>query len=124
MIIPQLGICSVIVNHKNKQKLCRIFVVPGNIPVLLGMSDIELLDVLTNNCNTIDVQASYNQIRKKQEDGWYCTSRPWTVDVQLQFHKNRKPIPVMIIIQWLLIILIIVKQINLFLAYMKRLTEM
>ena len=28
--ITQLGICSVTIRHKNKDKLCRIFVVPGD----------------------------------------------------------------------------------------------
>ena len=36
-IIPQLGICNVMINNKNKQMFCRHFVVPGNVQVLLGM---------------------------------------------------------------------------------------
>ena len=38
--------------HKNKQKLCRIFVVPGNEPAPLGIPDIKLLDIVDINCNT------------------------------------------------------------------------
>ena len=45
-----VGLCSNTINHKNKQKLCKFFVVPGNVPTLLGMPHIKLLDILTIKC--------------------------------------------------------------------------
>ena len=44
--IPQLGICSVAIKHKNKQKLCKFSVVPGGGPMLLEMSYIKVLGTL------------------------------------------------------------------------------
>ena len=41
--------------------MCRFFVVPGNDPVLLGMPDIGILDILTINCNTIDTQIDHQK---------------------------------------------------------------
>ena len=40
----------------------------GNGQALLGMPDIEILDVLTINCNTIDMQTQNEQIYNKIED--------------------------------------------------------
>ena len=42
-IVSQLSICSVKINHRNKQRLYRFFVVHGNGQALLGMPDIETL---------------------------------------------------------------------------------
>ena len=36
------------------------FVVPGNVLGLLGMLDIEELDVLAGNCHTVDTQNQVN----------------------------------------------------------------
>ena len=38
--------CIVRVRHKEKTAKCRFFVVPGDVLVLLGMPDIEVLDML------------------------------------------------------------------------------
>ena len=45
--------------HNNKHKICNFFVVPWNGHALLGMPDIEPLDILTLNCNTIDMQEDH-----------------------------------------------------------------
>ena len=34
----------------------NFFVVPGNRQALLGVPDIETLNILTMNCNTVDMQ--------------------------------------------------------------------
>ena len=44
--IEQLGVCAVRLRHKDKIAICRLFVVPGDGPALLGMSDIELLGIM------------------------------------------------------------------------------
>ena len=54
--IAQLGIHKVKIEHNNKLKICNIFVVPGNRQALLGMPDIEILNILTMNCNTMGTQ--------------------------------------------------------------------
>ena len=55
IIILQLGICSLAINHISKQKLCRVIVVLGTGQTLLGMQNMDALDVLTINYNTIDI---------------------------------------------------------------------
>ena len=51
--ITQVGICKGKLEHNNKQKMYNFSVVPGNWQVLLGMPDIEILSILTINCNTL-----------------------------------------------------------------------
>ena len=46
--------CAVKLKHKNKYIKCSFFVLPGDGPVLLGMSDIELLSILRITCDIID----------------------------------------------------------------------
>ena len=39
------------------------------------MQDIEALDMLTMNCNTIDTQSLSGQISKIETDGWGYTNK-------------------------------------------------
>ena len=55
-IITQLGVCEVKIEHNNKQRMCKFFVIPGNGQTLLGMPDINTLSIIHINCNTIDTQ--------------------------------------------------------------------
>ena len=73
---------------------------------MLGMPDVETVDVLTINCNTIDTQISVKHISKKQDDGWCCAYKPQIAIVQLQF-QTMKPMQVVIKIKQSLILLII-----------------
>ena len=41
MIIMKLDICKVKIEHSNKQKMCKFFVVSGNMQALLVMPDID-----------------------------------------------------------------------------------
>ena len=52
--IEQLDVCTVKLRHKNKITKFRIFVVPGDCPVLQGMSDTEVLDILKIMCETME----------------------------------------------------------------------
>ena len=52
----KLSMCTVKIEHNNKQKLCNFFVVKGNRQALLGLPYIEILNILTINCNTIDTK--------------------------------------------------------------------
>ena len=45
--------CTVRLRHKDKIAKCRFFVVPGDGPALLGMPDIELLDILKIMCKVM-----------------------------------------------------------------------
>ena len=46
-----IGVCRVTVMHKDKQNPCRFFVVPGGGQALLGIPDVETLELLGVNCN-------------------------------------------------------------------------
>ena len=48
--------CKVKIEHKNKQKMCNFYVVPWNRQALVGMPDIDTLNITNINCNTIDTQ--------------------------------------------------------------------
>ena len=49
--------------------MCRFFVVPGNGQALLGILDIETLDVLTVNCNTKHMQNKECKSTIRQKTG-------------------------------------------------------
>ena len=46
-------VCTVNLRHKDKCAKCRFFVIPGDGPALLGMPDIELLNILRVSCEVI-----------------------------------------------------------------------
>ena len=65
-------------NHKNKQLACKLFAVPGNGAALLGMSDIELLDILSITVkNDINIKKLwYNLNMDAQKYIKVCTFQP------------------------------------------------
>ena len=58
--IMQLGVCSVMIRHKNK--LCSFFVVPGGGLSLLGMPDIEILGILSVQFSTTEPSGPIREI--------------------------------------------------------------
>ena len=44
--IEQLGVGTVRLRHKGKDAKCRFFLVQGDCPVLIGMLDIKMLNML------------------------------------------------------------------------------
>ena len=54
---------------KDKQKACKLIVVLGNGTDVFGMPDIELLEILAINCNTLATEVSTEWIRRKS-DRW------------------------------------------------------
>ena len=69
--------------HKEKQKVCKCFVVPGSGPVLLGMTDVETLSVLTIRYNTIGRQLTSDD--KAKAEGWKLERYAYnTQDVDVQ----------------------------------------
>ena len=54
--VTQLGISRVNIECNNKHKMCNFFVVPGNGQVSSGMPDIEILKILTIQCNIIGTE--------------------------------------------------------------------
>ena len=48
--------CTVKIEHNNKQKCVHFVVMPGNGQALLGMPDIEVLNIININVNTIDMK--------------------------------------------------------------------
>ena len=51
--IQQLVICTVRLRHKDRYATCRSFVVPRDCPSLLGIPDIELLNIVKIMCEVI-----------------------------------------------------------------------
>ena len=51
--ITQLSRCKVEIKNNDKCRKCTFFVVPGNGEALFSMPDIELLNILNINCNTM-----------------------------------------------------------------------
>ena len=51
-----MGTCTVNIEHNNKHKMCKFFVVLGNGQALLSMPDIDVLNIMHINVNTIDVR--------------------------------------------------------------------
>ena len=54
--VTQLGRCKEEIENNDTCKKYIFFVVPGNEEALLGMPDIELLNILNINCNTIGTE--------------------------------------------------------------------
>ena len=67
--ITQLGTFAVEIEHNNKHKMCKFFVVPGNGQVLLGMPDIDTLNIIKINIHSIGTEHSGGNDN-------YCTARP------------------------------------------------
>ena len=44
------------IEHSNKQKMCKFFAVSGNGQALLSMPDIDMLNIIHLNCNTVHTQ--------------------------------------------------------------------
>ena len=51
--ITQLGMCQVKLEYNNIEKMCKFFVVSGKGQALLGMPEIDMLNIMRINCNTI-----------------------------------------------------------------------
>ena len=52
----QLGTCLVELGHKNNMRKCRFFVVPRNGQAMLGMPDIDTLNILKVNIHAIGAE--------------------------------------------------------------------
>ena len=61
-IITQLGICKVVVEHKNNKKTCQFFVVPSNGQALLGMPDTDMLYIININIDSVDAESQKRRI--------------------------------------------------------------
>ena len=54
--ITQLGTCTVEIEHNNKHKMYNFFVVLGNGQALLGMPDIDTLNIININIHSIGAE--------------------------------------------------------------------
>ena len=54
--------------EKDKQKLCGFFVVPGEGKTLLGMLNVEILELLCVNCKTIKVSQKNRHVNKQRTE--------------------------------------------------------
>ena len=60
-IITQLNICEVKKEHNNKQKMWKFSIVVGNGQTLLGMPDINMINIIHINCKIIGTQETAEQ---------------------------------------------------------------
>ena len=75
--------------HKDKQKPCKFFVVPGEGPSLLGMPDVETLELLSVNCNTIEPGQMNRQINEHRMQDKSNTNKAFKDDkVYIVKHNN------------------------------------
>ena len=51
-----MGTCAVEIEHNNKHKMCKYFVVLGNEQTLLGMPDIDIINIINMNIHSIDTE--------------------------------------------------------------------
>ena len=65
-MITQLGMCIVVIEHKNNKKKCTFFVVPGNGQALLGIPDTDTLNIIKINIHSIGAEDA--------RDGEWCTN--------------------------------------------------
>ena len=100
--IAQLGRCTVRKENNNKIKMGSFFVIPRNWQSLLSMPDIQILGILTINCNRIEL---------KEADGpENCkTNTSWEIDATEEYYKTETMFQnlKMKISQWSLIMTII-----------------
>ena len=66
--------------HKDKQKPCRFFVVPGESPALLGMMDVETLELVSVNCNMIELDWMNRQSKEQKMQAKSSTNKYLTYD--------------------------------------------
>ena len=55
--------------HKGIESQFRIFVVPGNGPVLLEIPDCKSLTLLSINCDTIEADHNRGQVNEQSKQG-------------------------------------------------------
>ena len=68
---------------------------------MLGMPDIETIDIITINCNTTDKQTSSGRISKRQTHSWNYTNKGWEAEVQSKcIVLTVRVLRVIIQIQW------------------------
>ena len=63
--MPQLGVCTVTIEHKNVDLPYCFFTVPGNGPAFLAMTECERLKLLSVKCTPIDASQRKGQITEQ-----------------------------------------------------------
>ena len=76
--------------HKDKQKPCRFFVGPGGRLALLSILDVETLELLCVNCNTIAPSWKNRQFNKQRTQGKSSRSNDLKEDTadSVKFNNN------------------------------------
>ena len=75
--IMQLRSCTVFIKFKNIKKCSVFFVVPGNGQALIGMPDVDSLDIIKINIDSIQVERSEckaNNMQEMQTNADSCTN--------------------------------------------------
>ena len=66
--VPQMGVCKVNIVNKGIKYQCSYNAGPDNGPALLGMLDCERLQLLSDNCNTTDVDQKGGPVTQSKQD--------------------------------------------------------
>ena len=75
---------------KDKQKPCRLFVVQGKRPVLMGMSDFKTLELLSVSCKTIQPSWKNKQINEQTTHHKSCINKNLSNNVTTDGKCNNK----------------------------------
>ena len=73
--ISELGVCREALMPKDKSKPYRFFVVPREGPGLQGMPDVETLELLGVNCNTIESSQKSRKINEQAMEDMSCINK-------------------------------------------------
>ena len=66
--ITQLGVCSITIRQKDKNKLCRFYVVLRGGPALLGMPDTKIVDFISEKCSIIEPRRHSREINEQSAE--------------------------------------------------------
>ena len=86
--ITQLGTCKVTIEHKNNTKRCHFFVVPGNSQALLGMPDIDALQILTIKIDSIGAEDAGNTQNNINTDAAQESDANQETNIAVKFCAN------------------------------------
>ena len=76
-----------VIENNNKCKDCIFFVVPGDGDMLLGIQDIELLNILQINCKTIGTKIGETGTNYNEDKGMPSI---WEVNSTIQIQAQKR----------------------------------
>ena len=87
--ITQCSVCGVTIRDKNKLRLCRFFVVPGDGAALLVMPDTKMLGILNEILHN-RTKKCISEINEKNTEEKYCTNKNSNTNPMVSIKINTK----------------------------------